>query len=68
VVDHGEMHSVYFTDPCGIALEASWWVKDVTAGPADYSSEMFSDPNPVPALQELRETGSLTLGPGTTLS
>jgi catechol 2,3-dioxygenase-like lactoylglutathione lyase family enzyme len=68
VVDHGEMHSVYFTDPCGIALEASWWVHDVTDGEADYAGPFFSDPNPVPALQELQATGTLTLGPGTRLS
>jgi catechol 2,3-dioxygenase-like lactoylglutathione lyase family enzyme len=68
VVDHGEMHSVYFTDPCGIALEASWWVEDVTDGEPDYSGGLFSDPNPVPALRELQATGTLTLGPGTKLS
>jgi catechol 2,3-dioxygenase-like lactoylglutathione lyase family enzyme len=68
VVDHGEMHSVYFTDPCGIALEASWWVDDVTDGPPDYTGRLFSDPDPVPALRELQATGTLTLGPGTTLS
>ena len=68
VVDHGEMRSVYFTDPCGIALEASWWVKDVTDGEPDYAGELFSDPNPVPALQELRDTGTVTLGAGTRLS
>ena len=26
VVDHGFIRSVYFTDPNGIALEASWWI------------------------------------------
>ena len=26
VVDHGFIRSVYFNDPNGIALEASWWV------------------------------------------
>ena len=30
VVDHGVMRSIYFTDPNGIALEASWWVIDAT--------------------------------------
>ena len=29
VVDHGFIRSIYFTDPSGIALEASWWVTDV---------------------------------------
>ena len=30
VVDHGFIRSVYFTDPNGIALEASWWTLDAT--------------------------------------
>ena len=36
VVDHGFMRSIYFTDPNGIALEASCWVIDATGRPADY--------------------------------
>ena len=32
VVDHGFIHSIYFNDPNGIALEASWWVVDPTGG------------------------------------
>src|SRR5437764_115744 len=34
VVDHGIMRSIYFTDPAGIALEASFWVTDATGRPA----------------------------------
>src|SRR5439155_15378086 len=34
VIDHGGVRSVYFTDPNGIALEASWWVHDPTGRPA----------------------------------
>jgi len=69
IVDHGSIHSVYFSDPNGIALEASWWVTDVTAIDADYDDgEVFGDPNPVPALLELKTTGTLTAGPGTRLS
>jgi catechol 2,3-dioxygenase-like lactoylglutathione lyase family enzyme len=67
VVDHGAMHSVYFTDPNGIALEASWWVQQVTGRPEDYHHELYADPDPVPALRELQETGTLTVGPGTRL-
>ncbi len=53
VVDHGIMHSIYFTDPNGIALEASWWVHQAT-GRDDYTDpELYSDPNPVPAIAEL---------------
>jgi catechol 2,3-dioxygenase-like lactoylglutathione lyase family enzyme len=60
VVDHGIMHSIYFTDPNGIALEASCWLVDPT-GHAELAlddGEIFSDPNPVPAVNELRATGS----------
>jgi catechol 2,3-dioxygenase-like lactoylglutathione lyase family enzyme len=30
LVDHGAMKSIYFTDPNGIALEASYWAIDGT--------------------------------------
>ena len=61
VVDHGFMRSVYFTDPNGIALEASWWVHDPTNEPIDYNNcELFTDPNPVAAIHELQTTGTLT--------
>jgi hypothetical protein len=69
IVDHGSIHSVYFSDPHGIALEASWWVKDVTAIDADYDDPgAFGDPDPVPAVAELRATGALAPGSGTRLS
>lgn len=68
VIDHGGVRSVYFTDPNGIALEASWWVTDPTGRPADYTDDrVFGDPNPVPAIQELRVTGQLTSTPQTSL-
>ena len=67
-VDHGFIRSIYFSDPHGIALEASCWVRDVTAGPPDYDGEEFGDPDPVPALQELRATGRLTTTPTTRLA
>lgn len=58
VVDHDIMHSVYFNDPNGIALEASWWVVDVTGRAADYGDgRIFADPDPVPALRELASGG-----------
>jgi len=58
VVDHGFIRSVYFTDPNGIALEASWWVVDGTGRPTDYTdTALFGDPDPVPALAELRAGG-----------
>ena len=60
VVDHGIMRSIYFTDPNGIALEASWWTLDATGRPADFGDDrFFSDPDPVPSVVELRETGQV---------
>jgi catechol 2,3-dioxygenase-like lactoylglutathione lyase family enzyme len=68
VVDHGIVRSVYFTDPNGIALEASWWAIDGTGHAADYDDKrLFSDPDPVPAVEELRRTGSLLNTPTTHL-
>ena len=56
VVDHGFIRSVYFTDPTGIALEASWWVVDATGRPVDFDDpSVFGDPDPVAAVRELRE-------------
>ena len=58
VVDHGFIRSIYFTDPNGIALEASWWVVDGTGRPTDYTdTALFGDPDPVPAVAELRAGG-----------
>lgn len=69
VVDHGIMRSIYFTDPNGIALEASCWVLDATGRDADYRDQrLFGDPDPVPAVVELRETGALASTPVTTLA
>jgi len=68
VVDHGFIRSIYFTDPNGIALEASWWVTDATGRPADYGDEgLFSDPDPVPAVHELRRNGEVSSTPSTRL-
>ena len=61
IIDHGTVRSVYFTDPGGIALEASWWVTDPTGRFSDYGDDrFFGDGNPVPALRELQATGGLT--------
>ncbi|WP_204041890.1 VOC family protein [Acrocarpospora phusangensis] len=60
VIDHGFLRSIYFSDPNGIALEASWWTVDPTGRPVDYSDPaLFADPDPVPAVVELRENGVL---------
>jgi len=61
IVDHEVVRSVYFTDPNGIALEASWWVRDPTSDSADYDDpQVFADPDPVAAVVELQTTGTLT--------
>lgn len=60
VIDHGFLRSIYFSDNNGIALEASWWTLDPTGRPVDYSDErLFADPDPVPAVRELRDRGAL---------
>jgi catechol 2,3-dioxygenase-like lactoylglutathione lyase family enzyme len=66
IVDHESVRSVYFTDPNGIALEASWWVHDPTGQAANYNDpEHYADLNPVPAVIELQTTGNLTHVPST---
>ena len=68
IVDHGIIRSVYFTDPNGIALEASWWTVDATGRSTDYGDErFFADPDPVDAVKELRDTGTLAWTPRTQL-
>ena len=48
--------------PNGIALEASFWADDPTASQPDYADDRyFRDPDPVPALAELREGGLRTV-------
>jgi catechol 2,3-dioxygenase-like lactoylglutathione lyase family enzyme len=50
VVDHKVLRSIYFTDPNGIALEASYWVRDPTGAEADYDDPVFfADARPVDA-------------------
>jgi catechol 2,3-dioxygenase-like lactoylglutathione lyase family enzyme len=67
VVDHGLMRSIYFTDPNGIALEASWWSDDPTGSEPDFDNpHHFADPDPVPAVHELRD-GRLRSVPSTRL-
>ena len=69
VVDHGFVRSIYFNDPHGIALEASWWVVDATGRPADYDDDrLFADPDPPAAVRELEESGALAWTPTTHLA
>ncbi|WP_208028815.1 VOC family protein [Rhabdothermincola sediminis] len=68
VIDHGIMRSIYFTDPNGIALEASWWTLDATGRPADHADpRFFSDPEPVPAVAEIARAGTVESTPRTEL-
>ncbi|HEY7135622.1 MAG TPA: VOC family protein [Acidimicrobiia bacterium] len=68
VVDHGFIHSIYFTDPDGIALEASCWVVDATGRDSDYGDgRVFADPNPVPAVTEITRDGRVASTPRTEL-
>ncbi len=58
VVDHRVLRSVYFHDPNGIALEASWWTVGAEALAFDPDDDLlFADPDPVPAVAELAEGG-----------
>lgn len=68
VVDHRLIRSIYFSDPNGIALEASWWVEDFTTTPPGFSGGVFfGDDDPVTAVRELRAGGLLST-PVTTLA
>jgi catechol 2,3-dioxygenase-like lactoylglutathione lyase family enzyme len=69
VVDHGFVRSVYFHDNNGIALEASWWVRDPTGDDVRRDDgELFGDTDPVPAVRELLETSELSWLPTTHLA
>jgi catechol 2,3-dioxygenase-like lactoylglutathione lyase family enzyme len=65
-IDHGFIHSIYFTDPNGIALEASFWLSDATARD-EGDRTAFSDPDPVPAVRELAKNGRVEWMPRTDL-
>lgn len=66
IVDHGFIRSIYFSDPNGIALEASCWTTAIDPDVYD-ADERFFDTNPVPALTELAGDGVLTSTPTTRL-
>jgi catechol 2,3-dioxygenase-like lactoylglutathione lyase family enzyme len=70
VVDHDFIRSIYFNDPNGIALEASWWVNDATVAARGDGADpsLLGDPDPVPAVQEILATGAPSTTPATTLA
>jgi hypothetical protein len=50
-----------WTPEATTALEGACWVRDVTGRTSDYGDDqIYRDPDPVPALHELRTTGTLT--------
>ncbi len=56
MVDHKFIHSIYFHDFRGIALEASVWITNPTGKALDYYNKyVFADLDPVPALKETME-------------
>jgi len=67
IVDHGLMRSIYFTDPNGIALEASWWANDPTGKDIASNGTRYGDVDPVPAVRELLASGALSTLPSTQL-
>jgi catechol 2,3-dioxygenase-like lactoylglutathione lyase family enzyme len=67
VIDHGLMRSIYFTDPNGIALEASWWTDDPTGRGSAGNDAHYSDPDPTPAARQLLASGVLAALPATRL-
>ncbi len=52
IIDHGLVHSLYATDPNGIAIEFSVPVRDLDADP------YFDDSDPVPSARETVGQGS----------
>lgn len=66
IVDHGFIRSIYFSDPTGIALEASYWATDLDR-PMTAAPERFLDADPVPAARELIATGTIAKTPRTEL-
>ena len=67
LVDHVLMKSIYFTDPNGIALEASYWADDPTGQLPDVNGEHFADHDPVPSVAEIGAGLALQGAPRTRL-
>lgn len=58
IVDHQFIRSIYFTDPTGIALEASYWIEPPTTPAGRFDAPgWFADDDPVPAVRELLAGG-----------
>jgi catechol 2,3-dioxygenase-like lactoylglutathione lyase family enzyme len=62
MMEQGPILQFLFSDNNGIILEANWTPFDMIEQPIDYSSsQLFNDPNPVPAVQEIMQTGYLNV-------
>jgi catechol 2,3-dioxygenase-like lactoylglutathione lyase family enzyme len=62
MMNQGPIRQFLFVDNNGITVEANWMPDDavLAAEQPDYSSSLlFSDPEPVPAVRELMQTGRL---------
>ena len=54
-------------DPNGIALEASYWLRNPTTVDGVRGEPIFTDADPVPAVREIVESGSPEWTPRTVL-
>lgn len=55
IFQQGPVQLLFFEDPDGTLLEATCWDVDATERAVDYEDErFFTDPTPVPAIEELR--------------
>ena len=62
------MRSIYFNDPNGIALEASWWIDDATGRPGRYDDAApLRRPRPGARAARAAATGTLASTPATRL-
>jgi catechol 2,3-dioxygenase-like lactoylglutathione lyase family enzyme len=56
LMNQGPIQQFLFLDNNGIFLEANWTPFDLIAQPIDYNnSQLFNDPDPVPAIREILE-------------
>ncbi len=60
LMNQGPVRNFLFIDNNGIMIEANWSPSDIFTWPIDYSnSNLFNDPDPVPAVQEILHEGHL---------
>lgn len=60
LMNQGPLRQFLFVDNNGITIEANWAPFDLFTIPIDYrNTDLFNDPNPVPAVQEIIQSGRL---------